>query len=94
MQTVRGQCLDLITAPSGGKVDFSDFTEDRYNAIVKWKTGYYSFYLPVALAMYMVGCVEVYIPCTVLCYDKSYLQSYTHLFKLSCTYTNMKQNQL
>lgn len=55
MQTVRGQCLDLITAPSGGKVDFTDFTEDRYNTIVKWKTGYYSFYLPVAIAMYMVG---------------------------------------
>ncbi|XP_078334449.1 farnesyl pyrophosphate synthase-like [Crassostrea virginica] len=58
MQTVRGQCLDLITAPSGGKVDFSDFTEDRYNAIVKWKTGYYSFYLPVALAMYMSGVTD------------------------------------
>lgn len=55
MQTVRGQCLDLITAPSGGKVDFRDFTEDRYNTIVKWKTSYYSFYLPVAIAMYMVG---------------------------------------
>ncbi|XP_062571254.1 farnesyl pyrophosphate synthase-like [Saccostrea cucullata] len=55
MQTVRGQCLDLIIAPSGGRVDFTDFTEDRYNAIVKWKTGYYSFYLPVALAMYMSG---------------------------------------
>lgn len=26
----------------------------RYKAIVKYKTAYYSFYLPVALAMYMV----------------------------------------
>ena len=31
-----------------------DFIQRRYKAIVKWKTGYYSFYLPVALAMYMV----------------------------------------
>ncbi|XP_048728933.1 farnesyl pyrophosphate synthase-like [Ostrea edulis] len=58
MQTVRGQCLDMITAPSGGKVDFTDFTEDRYNTIVKWKTGYYSFYLPVAIAMYMSGITD------------------------------------
>lgn len=58
MQTVRGQCLDLITAPTGGKVDFTDFTEDRYNTIVKWKTGYYSFYLPVAIAMYMSGITD------------------------------------
>lgn len=55
VQTVTGQCLDLITAPVGGQVDFTLFTEERYNAIVKYKTAYYSFYLPVALAMYMAG---------------------------------------
>lgn len=27
----------------------------RYKAIVKYKTAYYSFYLPVALAMHMVS---------------------------------------
>ena len=27
----------------------------RYKAIVKFKTAFYSFYLPVALAMYMVS---------------------------------------
>lgn len=55
MQTATGQCLDLITAPVEGKVDFTKFTEQRYHAIVKWKTAYYSFYLPVALAMLMAG---------------------------------------
>jgi len=28
---------------------------DRYNGIVKYKTSYYSFHLPVALAMAMVS---------------------------------------
>ena len=28
---------------------------NRYKAIVKYKTGYYSFFLPVALAMNMAG---------------------------------------
>ncbi|XP_076450051.1 farnesyl pyrophosphate synthase-like [Babylonia areolata] len=55
MQTVVGQCLDLTTAPPEGKVDFTKFTEETYAAIVKWKTAFYSFYLPVALAMYMAG---------------------------------------
>ncbi|CAG5121296.1 unnamed protein product [Candidula unifasciata] len=53
-QTVTGQCLDLITGASG-EVDFSKFTMERYSAIVKWKTGFHSFYLPVAVAMHMAG---------------------------------------
>jgi farnesyl diphosphate synthase len=71
MQTVRGQCLDMITAPSGGKMDFTDFTEDRYNTIVKWKTGYYSFYLPVAIAMYMVWHRKSKILSLLLCENSS-----------------------
>ncbi|GFR66403.1 farnesyl pyrophosphate synthase-like [Elysia marginata] len=55
LQTVIGQCLDLTTGPPDGKVDFSKFTMERYSAIVKWKTAFYSFYLPVALSMYMAG---------------------------------------
>lgn len=53
-QTELGQMLDLITAPVS-KVDLSHFSEERYKAIVKYKTAFYSFYLPVAAAMYMVG---------------------------------------
>ncbi|NXC42660.1 FPPS synthase, partial [Penelope pileata] len=53
-QTELGQMLDLITAPVS-KVDLSRFSEQRYKAIVKYKTAFYSFYLPVAAAMYMVG---------------------------------------
>ncbi|XP_074665669.1 farnesyl pyrophosphate synthase isoform X2 [Strix aluco] len=53
-QTELGQMLDLITAPIS-QVDLSRFSEQRYKAIVKYKTAFYSFYLPVAAAMYMAG---------------------------------------
>ena len=53
-----GQALDLTAAATfnskQGDVDsLEHFTMDRYKAIVKYKTSYYSFYLPVALAMHM-----------------------------------------
>ncbi|KAM9722852.1 farnesyl pyrophosphate synthase-like [Menidia menidia] len=51
-QTELGQTLDLLTAPPG-QVDLSRFTMERYNAIVKYKTSFYSFYLPVGAALYM-----------------------------------------
>ncbi|XP_038166830.1 farnesyl pyrophosphate synthase isoform X2 [Arvicola amphibius] len=53
-QTEIGQTLDLITAPQG-HVDLGRYTEKRYKSIVKYKTAFYSFYLPVAAAMYMAG---------------------------------------
>ncbi|XP_014692511.1 farnesyl pyrophosphate synthase isoform X2 [Equus asinus] len=53
-QTEIGQTLDLITAPQGN-TDLGRFTEKRYKSIVKYKTAFYSFYLPVAAAMYMAG---------------------------------------
>ncbi|GAM21444.1 hypothetical protein SAMD00019534_046190, partial [Acytostelium subglobosum LB1] len=52
-QTELGQLLDLTTQPNRG--DFTPFTLDTYNRIVKYKTAYYSFYLPVALAMILAG---------------------------------------
>eukprot|EP01112_Ceratiomyxa_fruticulosa_P017580 TRINITY_DN549_c0_g1_i1.p1 TRINITY_DN549_c0_g1~~TRINITY_DN549_c0_g1_i1.p1 ORF type:complete len:388 (+),score=84.69 TRINITY_DN549_c0_g1_i1:125-1288(+) len=54
-QTEIGQLLDLTTVPPGGIGDLSAFTLDNYKRIVKYKTAYYSFYLPVALAMMMSG---------------------------------------
>jgi farnesyl diphosphate synthase len=44
--------LDLTQPPRG---DLSAFTLDNYKKIVKYKTAFYSFYLPVALAMLMAG---------------------------------------
>ncbi|KAL4225699.1 hypothetical protein ACF0H5_016388 [Mactra antiquata] len=57
MCTVTGQCLDMTVAPPPGNIDFTNYTEEKYRAIVKWKTAFYSFYLPVAIAMYMA---EIY----------------------------------
>lgn len=56
-QTELGQALDLMTAPPG-QIDLNRFTMERYKAIVKYKTAYYSFYLPVASAMYIAGIVS------------------------------------
>lgn len=53
-QTEIGQTLDVITAPQDN-VDLSRFTVKRYKSIVKYKTAFYSFYLPIAAAMYMAG---------------------------------------
>lgn len=55
LNTVKGQCLDMTVAPPQGCVDFTKYTLEKYKAIVKWKTAFYSFYLPVAIAMYMAG---------------------------------------
>jgi len=56
--TAMGQALDLSAAAAfnakRGQLESLDhFTMKRYKAIVKYKTSYYSFYLPVALAMHM-----------------------------------------
>ncbi|KAJ7568113.1 hypothetical protein O6H91_01G019000 [Diphasiastrum complanatum] len=53
-QTAAGQMLDLITTPAG-EVDLSKYTIETYLRIVEFKTAYYSFYLPVACALFMVG---------------------------------------
>ena len=59
-KTVTGQNLDLITAPVD-RINFAAYTIDRYNAIVEYKTAYYSFYLPVACALYLVSMFSVFI---------------------------------
>jgi len=54
-RTELGQLLDLTSNLPGGKVDLSLFTLANYQLIVKYKTAYYSFYMPVALAMLLAG---------------------------------------
>lgn len=53
-QTELGQTCDLLTAPED-KVDLDNFSLEKYTFIVIYKTAYYSFYLPVALALHYAG---------------------------------------
>ena len=53
-QTELGQACDLLTAPED-HVDLDNFSMDKYTFIVIYKTAYYSFYLPVALALHYAG---------------------------------------
>ncbi|GKZ73326.1 farnesyl pyrophosphate synthetase [Aspergillus niger] len=60
-QIELGQTCDMLVAcqaSAAGRTDFSAFTEDTYNKMVAYKTAYYSFYLPVALAMLYCGCAS------------------------------------
>jgi farnesyl diphosphate synthase len=50
-QTELGQTCDLLTAPED-HVDLEQFSPEKHSFIVIYKTAYYSFYLPVALALH------------------------------------------
>jgi len=50
-QTECGQLLDLLCT----NIDLTEFTEKRWELIVKYKTAFYSFYCPVALGMIVAG---------------------------------------
>ncbi len=52
-KTELGQTGDLLTAPED-HVDLSNFSMEKYTFIVIFKTAYYSFYLPVALSLYLL----------------------------------------
>ena len=54
-QTEFGQLLDLTSQPLNGSIDLDRFTTERYTSIVKYKTAFYSFYLPIALGMIVSG---------------------------------------
>ncbi|KAF0890668.1 hypothetical protein E2562_004181 [Oryza meyeriana var. granulata] len=54
LQTAMGQMLDLITTHTGAK-DLAGYRIQGYRRIVKYKTSYYSFYLPVACALLLNG---------------------------------------
>ena len=52
-KTEMGQLADLLTAPED-KVDLGNFSLAKHSFIVIYKTAWYSFYLPVALALYLL----------------------------------------
>ncbi|XP_057657389.1 farnesyl pyrophosphate synthase [Diorhabda carinulata] len=54
LKTAMGQSLDCLCTENG-KPRLDQFIMKRYNAIVKYKTAYYTFQLPVAAAMYLAN---------------------------------------
>ena len=58
MQTEVGQLLDLTTQPIEGPINLDLFTLKRYDSIVKYKTAFYSFYLPLALGLVVSGVTD------------------------------------
>ncbi|XP_033175587.1 farnesyl pyrophosphate synthase isoform X1 [Bombus impatiens] len=58
LKTEMGQCLDLLSTNFGKKPNLDLFTMDRYNSIVKYKTGYYTFVLPATAAMSFAGITD------------------------------------
>lgn len=53
LKTEMGQLADLLTAPED-KVDLGNFSLAKHSFIVIYKTAWYSFYLPVALSLYLL----------------------------------------
>ena len=54
LQTEIGQLCDLLTAPED-HVDLSQFSMSKQRFIIVYKTAYYSFYLPVVLALHYLN---------------------------------------
>ncbi|GAB5035050.1 farnesyl diphosphate synthase [Nannochloropsis oceanica] len=58
LQTELGQLLDLTSQPMDGQIDLHRFTLQRYQLIVKYKTAFYTFYLPIACGLILSGMGE------------------------------------
>lgn len=58
LKTEVGQLLDLTSQPQDGPADLERFTLERYRAIVKYKTAFYTFYLPTAMGLLLSGVRE------------------------------------
>lgn len=54
LKTCMGQALDSMCIVNG-RPNLDVFSMKRYNDIVKYKTAYYTFHLPVALGMFLAN---------------------------------------
>ena len=101
-QTELGQTCDLLTAPED-HVDLDNFSMEKYSFIVIYKTAYYSFYLPVALAMHLTGTAtqqnlkqaeDILIPMgEYFQVQDDYLDNYAHPDQLGKIGTDIQDNK-
>ncbi|CAM9995312.1 unnamed protein product [Phaeothamnion confervicola] len=57
-QTEMGQLLDLTSQPHDKPPDLNRFTLERYRMIVRYKTAFYTFYLPCAIGLIYAGVAD------------------------------------
>lgn len=57
-KTLLGQSLDLISTNFDKNPILDSFTMDRYDAIAEYKTSYYTYILPVIVAMHLVSALQ------------------------------------
>lgn len=55
LDTVYSQPISSKVDDSGANVAFEKYTWKHYETITQWKTGFYTFYLPVACGMTLVS---------------------------------------
>ena len=41
--------MDMLSKPEGASIDLGSYTSDRYSMIVKYKTSYYTFVMPIRI---------------------------------------------
>ncbi|XP_020292649.1 farnesyl pyrophosphate synthase isoform X3 [Pseudomyrmex gracilis] len=82
LKTVMGQSLDLLSTEFNKKPKLDLFTMDRYNSIVKYKTSYYSFVLPITAAMH---CAKIKDP-EMFRQTKTILMEMGHFFQVQDDY--------
>ncbi|XP_063929821.1 farnesyl pyrophosphate synthase-like [Zophobas morio] len=58
MRNGLGEVADCLSVKDG-KPQLQLFTMDRFKRIAEYKTGFYIFYLPIALAMYMANIYDL-----------------------------------
>ncbi|KAM0728777.1 Farnesyl pyrophosphate synthase [Formica fusca] len=80
--TSSGQSLDLLSTNFGKKPDLDLFTMDRYNSIVKFKCSYYTFVLPITVAMHFAGIKDL----EMLRQTKTILFEMGHFFQVQDDY--------
>ena len=54
-----------VKSDDENKFNFSNYTQEQYDSIVKWKTAFYSFVLPIQNALYLakISDLEVHSKC-------------------------------
>ncbi|THD21051.1 Farnesyl pyrophosphate synthase vrtD [Fasciola hepatica] len=65
LDTIYSQTMRSTAADSTTNVDLDKYTWKNYEKITRWKTGFYTFYLPVACGMALAGIQEA------SCYDQA-----------------------